>query len=105
MNKIWALLDDRMGNNNQILGVAEALGTPFEEKKITYNKWIFLPNFLRFKPILGVSKESLKDIDLPAEELPDLIIGAGRRMFPLMRYLKKKSKGRTKLVHMMNPGF
>jgi len=26
-------------------------------------------------------------------------------MFPLMRYLKKKSKGRTRLVHMMNPGF
>ena len=104
MIKIWALLDDRMGNNNQILGVAEALGMPFEQKKIVYNKWVCLPNFLRGATIRGIDKTALKDIDLPAEELPDLIIGAGRRMFPLMRYLKKKSGGRTKLVQMMNPG-
>ncbi|MBO5997016.1 MAG: mitochondrial fission ELM1 family protein [Alphaproteobacteria bacterium] len=104
MTKIWALLDDRMGNNNQVLGVAEALDLPFETKKIAYNKLIFLPNFLRGSTMLGVDKNSLGEIDLPAEQLPDLIIGAGRRMFPLMRYLKKKSGGRTKLVQMMNPG-
>ena len=104
MLKIWALLDDRTGNNNQILGVAEALKLPFEEKRITYDKWIRLPNFLRGASRLGVDEKCLKDIDLPSDELPDLIIGAGRRMFPLMRYLKKKSRGHTKLVQMMNPG-
>ena len=85
MIKIWALLDDRMGKNNQILGVAEALDMPFEQRKIVYNKWVGLPNFLRGATTCGIDKTSLKDIDLPSEELPDLIIGAGRRMFPLMR--------------------
>ncbi|MBP5535031.1 MAG: mitochondrial fission ELM1 family protein [Alphaproteobacteria bacterium] len=105
MVKIWALLDDRMGNNNQILGVAEALGLPFEQKKIVYNKLVHLPNFLRGKTTCGIDESCLREIDLHAERLPDLIIGAGRRMFPLMRYLKKKSRGRTRLVQMMNPGF
>ena len=105
MAKIWALLDDRTGNNNQILGVAEALHMPFEVKKIAYNKWVKLPNALRGASLLGVDKDVIKDIDLPADELPDMIIGAGRRMFPVMRYLKKKSGFRTKLVQMMNPGF
>ena len=104
MTKIWALLDNRMGNNNQVLGVAEALGLPFEQKKIEYDCFAFLPNFLRGATKLGINSSSLREIDIPAERLPDLIIGAGRRMFPLMRYLKKKSKGRTKLVQMMNPG-
>ena len=104
MAKIWALLDDRMGNNNQILGVAEALNLPFEQKKVIYNKWVSLPNFLRLSTLWGIDEACLKEIDLASDQLPDLIIGAGRRMFPLMRYLKKKSGGRTKLVQMMNPG-
>ena len=37
MTTIWALTDDRTGNVNQVLGVAEALNMPFEEKKIVYN--------------------------------------------------------------------
>ncbi len=103
--KVWALLDDRMGNNNQVLGVAEALGAPFEEKKIAYDKWVRLPNLLRGASVLGIDKACLPHVDLPTDELPDLIIGAGRRMYPLMRYLKKKSGGRTRLVQMMNVGF
>jgi len=42
MLKVWALLDDRAGNNNQVLAVAEALDIPFEEKKIQYNKFVKL---------------------------------------------------------------
>ena len=49
-------------------------------------------------------KPSLLKLDLSAEQLPDLIIGAGRRIFPLMRYLKKKSAGKTRIVQVMNPG-
>lgn len=104
MVKIWALLDDRIGNVNQILGVAEALDLDFEVKKISYDKKVKLPNFLRGASTIGIDKESLSFIDVDQDQLPDLIIGAGRRMFPLMRYLKKKSKGKTRLVQMMHPG-
>jgi len=104
MLKVWALLDDRAGNNNQVLAVAEALDIPFEEKKIHYNKFVKLPNFLRQATTLGIDKGSLNQFELPLEDLPDLIIGAGRRMYPLMRYLKKKKKGNMRLVQIMNPG-
>lgn len=104
MTKIWALLDDRMGNVNQVLGVAEALKMPFEVKKINYNKWVKLPNLLRGASVLGIDEKSLPEIDLAPDSLPDLIIGAGRRIYPLMRYLKKKSGGKTKIVQLMNPG-
>ena len=101
---VWALLDDRAGNNSQVLGVAEALGIPFEQKKVSYTKWVKLHNVFKGASLVGVDKSSLADIDLPAEQLPDLVIGAGRRIFPLMRYLKKKSKGKTHIVQIMNPG-
>lgn len=102
--RIWALLDDRAGNNSQVLGVAEALDMPFEQKKLTYTKWVKLHNIFKGATPLGIDKVSLKQVDLPPEELPDLLIGAGRRIFPLMRYLKKKSKGKTHIVQIMNPG-
>ena len=104
MTTVWALTDDRRGNVNQVLGVAEALKIPFEIKKITYDKWVKLPNFLRGASLWGIDKDCLKQIDVNPEKLPDLVIGAGRRTFPLMLYLKKKSKGKTKIVQLMNPG-
>ena len=101
MRKVWLILDDRMGNINQIKGVGEALGWPMEEKKISYNRWIRLPNFLRGESTLGISPESLSFLKEP---FPDVVVGAGRRMFPLLRYIKKKSGGKTKIVQLMNPG-
>jgi len=105
MTTIWALMDDRTGNVNQVLGVAEALNMPFEEKKIVYNKWVKLPNVCRNGSLRGIDNKCLKDVDVAPDKLPDLVIGAGRRIFPLMLYLKKKSQGRTKIVQLMNPGF
>ncbi len=105
MTKIWALTDDRMGNVNQVLGVAEALKVPFAIKKVTYDKWVKLPNLFRGASLRGIEKACLKDIDIAPDKLPDLVIGAGRRIYPVMRYLKKKSGGRTKIVQLMNPGF
>ena len=35
--KVWVLADDRAGNVNQLLGIAEALGWPYERKEIRYN--------------------------------------------------------------------
>ena len=87
MRKVWLILDDRMGNINQIKGVGEALGWPMEEKKISYNHWIRLPNFLRGASTLGICPESLSFL---SEPWPDLVIGAGRRMFPLLIHQKKR---------------
>ncbi|MCQ2914610.1 MAG: mitochondrial fission ELM1 family protein [Alphaproteobacteria bacterium] len=101
MKTIWVLTDDRAGNNNQSLGVAESLGLNIVIKKLCYNKWIRLPNVLRGNSSLGIKKECLKEF---CEPYPDIAIAAGRRASTMLRYLKKKSKGKTKIVQIMFPG-
>ena len=54
MAKIWLLTDDRAGNVNQLLGIAEALGEPWERKEIRYNRWVRLPNLLRGAGLIGI---------------------------------------------------
>src|SRR5690348_10438624 len=41
--RVWALLGPHRGDNNQVLALAEALGLPFDEKKLTYNALRRLP--------------------------------------------------------------
>ena len=95
MAKIWALTDDRMGNISQVLGVAEALDEEYERKEIKYNVFVKLPNFLRGRSLCGVSKESRTELTAP---WPGLVIAAGRRLFPVARFIKKKSGNKTKIV-------
>lgn len=98
---IWVLADDRAGNVGQCLGVAEALNWPFERKDITYNKLARLPNVLLGARLCGVQPASRDALKGP---WPDLVISAGRRTAPVARYIKKQSKGQTKLVQIMHPG-
>ncbi|MGD9638454.1 MAG: mitochondrial fission ELM1 family protein [Alphaproteobacteria bacterium] len=99
--KIWVLADDRIGNVNQALGVAEAVGWDFSVINITYNSLIKLPNFIIGATTLGVNKSGLKDIKEP---WPDVVISAGRRSSNLARYIKKQSSKKTVLVQIMYPG-
>ena len=97
MALIWVLLDDAAGHMNQALGVAEALNLPFEPKPIKYNDKANLPNLL-----LGANLKGVATADIKAP-WPDLVISAGRKTFPIARYIKKQSK--AKIVQLMHPGF
>ena len=49
MNKkisAWALLDNRIGNRNQVLGILNNLGFSFRKFEINYNIIASLPNFI-----------------------------------------------------------
>lgn len=102
---IWALLDDRMGSVNVIRGVIPQL--PDEEfycteKKIAYTKLGKLPNFIKGASLIGISKESKDGFQAP---FPDLILSATRRTASVARWIKKQSKGKSKIVQMLHPGF
>lgn len=99
--RIWVLADDRTGNATQAIGVAEALGLPFEIKEIHYDRRGRLPNLLRGASLLGVEPAS-RDVLTPP--WPDVVIAAGRRTVPVARYLKRLNGGRTFLVQIMWPG-
>lgn len=105
MNKspsVWVLADDRAGNVNQALGVAESLGLSFEVKDIYYNDLAKWPNIIRGRSLMGIDLAKSSKLDSP---WPDIIISAGRKTAPVARYIKKVSMGRTKLVQIMWPGF
>lgn len=101
MSKIWLLTDDRMGNVNQLIGIAEALAQPFERREIRYTKWVRLPNVLRGRSLIGVDAATRAALTPP---WPDLVLSAGRRSFPVARYIRKQSGFKTKIIQLMNPG-
>ncbi len=97
---VWVLADDRAGNVAQVVGVAENLGIPYIRKNIFYNKLSNLPNFLKFNLLIGID---LSQSDPLTQPWPDLVISAGRKTAPIAYYIKKKSAGKTKIIHLMRP--
>jgi len=97
--RVWVLLSDRAGDNAQLLRLAEALGWPFEAKRIRYNRLFRCPNLL-----LGASKITVDTgrSDPLAPPWPDLVIGASRRAAPLALWIKKQSGKRSRLVHLLD---
>ncbi len=101
---IWALFDDRRGSVGQAKGILLRLGNDFEtvEKNIVYNKLAALPNWLRRSTLLGVNTK--KSDPLKGKDFPDVVLSVSRRTLPVALYLKKRSRGKTKIIQLMYPG-
>ena len=95
---VWLMLSNRVGDNNQLTALAEELGYSFEVKDLAFNQ------LRHFRPLHGsglaiVTKESRRLIEPP---WPDLVISAGYPSVPVARYIRQRSGGRTKTVHIGN---
>ncbi len=101
---IWALMDDRAGSVGQAKGIFPAIEDEFEivEKKIVYNRLAALPNILRGKTLIGVCRR--ESSPLKNEPFPDAVLSISRRTAPIALWLKKASKGKTKIIQLMFPG-
>jgi hypothetical protein len=96
---VWLLLGNRLGDNNQLFALAEALGFPFEAKSLVFNQ------LKRFPRLHG---SGLPMLDRASRELikppwPDLVIAIGYADVPVARFIRRESGGRTKIVHIGNP--
>ena len=98
--KIWALLGAHRGDNNQVLALAEALGLPFEIKQFRYNELRRLQPKLLGASLLSVSRDSRA---LALDAAPDLTISAGQRSAPVVQFIRRRSDGRTRSVHIGFP--
>lgn len=98
--RVWMLADDRPGNVNQALGLAEALGEPFMVKSVGYGQLARLPNWLLPSNLAGLTPASRETLCPP---WPDLVIGAGRRTARIGRWLKRQHPA-VCLVQLMWPG-
>ena len=95
--RVWLLLDDRPGHVTQVVGLAEALGWPYERKTLAFTRLNRTSNRL-----LGASRLSLdtaRSAEL-APPWPDLVIATGRRTAPIARWIKRRSGGHTRLVQL-----
>ncbi len=99
--KIWVLVDNRVGNANQAIVLAEKIGQPFEIKQINYNHFGKLPNSILSLFPIHVKSSVLKQ--LRSENIPDIIISAGRRTAALAVHLKKISNNKSKIIQIMRP--
>lgn len=98
---VWVLADDRPGNAAQCLGVAEALGLPFQVKALRYRAAGALPNAALGASFRGLTAESRRWLTPP---WPDIVVAAGRRTAPVARRIKKESGGAAFLAQVMFPG-
>jgi len=96
---IWVLIGERTGDNNQALALAEALGLPFEVKRLDYNALQSLSVWLP-PTAITLTKPARAGLEGP---WPDLVIAIGRRSVPVARWIKRQSGGRTRLVRIGHP--
>src|SRR5438067_7040484 len=96
---VWILLGNRQGDNNQLIALAEALGLPYERKRLTYNRLRHIA-FLRDQRLLYLTRQSRQTLAPP---WPEVVIGLGYDSMPVSRYVRRRSGGRTRLVQIGNP--
>ena len=98
---MWLLEPYRAGEQQQVLALAEALGWPFECKRLHhYRLRGAVTNLGRGTGLAGIDQRR-SDPLLPP--WPDLLITAGMRNEPVARWVRAQSSERTRLVHIGRP--
>lgn len=98
--RVWVLTGHKAGDNTQVLALAEALGWPFEVRRMAYHRYELLTNRLFGTTLAGLDKSASSELAPP---WPDLLITAGRRNEPVARWVREQSGGMTRLVHLGRP--
>ena len=99
---VWVVHDGKIGMANQVIGLAEAVGFPFIEKRLDIRApWRHLMPQLWLQPLaaLGPAGDRLQP------PWPDLLIGCGRLAAAPSRAVKRASGGRVFWVQVQDPRF
>jgi hypothetical protein len=97
--RVWVLLGKGAGGNVQMRSLAEALGWPYEQKQLVYGRLSACPNLLLGPSLLGIDRLASAPLTPP---WPDLVIAGSRRSSPVALWIKRQSRGRARLVHLMH---
>ena len=101
-NSIWLLLDDRVGNCSQVLGIEKALNLKCIKKQFQYNLLSKLPNIILQNSIKHIKFSDRKQFKAP---WPKIIIGCGRKSAPIGLWIKKQSNNYSKYIQIMWPSY
>ena len=107
MNSIWILTDGKAGTENQCVGLAEAMKMPYTIKRIKLRGFakIFSANILKtFFSLKNTPLKLLyKNWSTLNEPYPEILIAAGKATVVASITIRKKSKGKTFVVQLLNP--
>lgn len=99
--QILVIIDNRVGNANQAIALANSLGVDYDIIEVEYNYFAKFPNYLLTLWPLHVKKSVINKLTSVGE--PSIIISAGRRTAALAVYLKKIYQHKPKLIQIMRP--
>ncbi|MEJ2130394.1 MAG: ELM1/GtrOC1 family putative glycosyltransferase [Gammaproteobacteria bacterium] len=85
----------RAGENAQIMGLVEALPWPYRWVELSYRSRGALQRLIRGVGLLGIDRRRSTGFSPP---WPDVLVSAGLRNEPVARWVKRESRGRTRLV-------
>lgn len=97
---VWCLVGLKAGDNTQVRALATALGWGYTEKRVLARPWELVTNLTLEITRAGIDRDASSELAAP---WPDLVISAGRRNEPVARWIRQKSGGRTRLVHIGRP--
>ncbi len=98
---VWVLHDGKAGMVGQALGLAEAAGFSYIEKRLAIRlPWAYLPPPLWLFP-LQAAREMGKPLTPP---WPDLVIACGRNTAMPALAIRRANGGRTLAAQIQNPG-
>ena len=97
---VWYLHDGKVGLRNQALGLAEAVGLPFAEKRLAIRApWRLLPPALWLNALAAAGPDG----DRLEPPWPRLVIGAGGRAAAPMLAIRRAAGGRCLVVQIQTP--
>ena len=101
---MWVLTDDHPGNTTQSVGLAKALGWPYEPKALRFTLLVHLHDLLF--GMFGATRLGLQRTHsaVLTPPWPDLVITTGWRTAHIARWIKKQSHDHTRLVQMGRKG-
>jgi mitochondrial fission protein ELM1 len=104
--KVWILTDHKPGHTTQSVGLAEALGWPYEIKDLDFGSELLVGVANLLPGRLGATRMGLSRKSVPSLEppWPDVVIATGWRTAPFTRWLGKRGRGRIRTVQLGRKG-
>ncbi len=99
---VWVLGSDKPGHTTQSIGLAEALGWPYEVKQLRFRSlvarlhtWLQAPFGTLGASLVGLRRDRSAALEPP---WPDLVIATGWRPARVALWIARQSEGRTRVV-------
>jgi uncharacterized protein len=97
---IWVLKGSRAGDTAQAMALALELGGRVEGRQLSFNPMHLLPNVFAGPRVSHLTPSTRALLRPP---WPDVVVATGRRTAPVALWIKQKSAGRTRAVHIGRP--